>query len=37
MADDALERRNYLMHHFFRTHNFALFGEDGRKTIMAEA
>jgi hypothetical protein len=29
-VDEALERRNYLMHHFFRTHNF------GRKLMIEE-
>ncbi len=28
--DTALERRNYLIHHFFRTHNFAICSEAGR-------
>lgn len=36
VIDEALERRNYLTHHFFRSHNFALYSEDGRKTMMAE-
>jgi hypothetical protein len=36
VSDEALERRNYLTHHFFRTHNFALFSEDGRKVMVAE-
>ncbi len=35
-VDEALERRNYLTHHFFRSHNFAIYGEEGRKTMMAE-
>ena len=34
--DEALDRRNYLTHHFFRTHNFALFSEEGRKLMMEE-
>lgn len=36
VIDEALERRNYLTHHFFRTHNFRLFSEEGRKIMMAE-
>lgn len=36
ITDEALERRNYLTHHFFRTHNFGLYSEDGRKMMMAE-
>ena len=36
VTDEALERRNYLTHHFFRAHNFALFSEDGRKMMLAE-
>ena len=27
--DEALEQRNYLMHKFFRTHNFAIHGGGG--------
>ncbi len=27
---DALKRRNYLMHHFFPTHNFAIYSAEGR-------
>jgi hypothetical protein len=34
--DEALDRRNYLTHHFFRNHNFALFSEEGRKVMMEE-
>jgi NADPH:quinone reductase-like Zn-dependent oxidoreductase len=33
---DALDARNYLTHHFFRSHNFALYSEEGRKVMMAE-
>jgi len=36
VIDEALERRNYLTHHFFRTHNFALYSEKGRETMTAE-
>lgn len=35
-VDQALERRNYLTHHFFRTYNFALYSDDGRKAMIAE-
>jgi hypothetical protein len=35
-VDDALERRNYLMHHFFRTHNFAIFDAAGRRAMLVE-
>ena len=31
VIDEALERRNYLTHHFFRSHNFALYSEKGRE------
>jgi hypothetical protein len=34
--DEALDLRNHLTHHFFRTHNFALFSEDGRKLMIEE-
>ncbi len=34
--DEALDRRNYLTHHFFRTHNFALFSDVGRKVMIDE-
>lgn len=33
---DALKRRNYLMHHFFPTHNFALHSTDGRAGMVEE-
>jgi hypothetical protein len=36
VVDEALERRNYLTHHFFRTHNFALYSEEGRKKMTGE-
>jgi hypothetical protein len=32
----ALEKRNYLFHHFFRTHNFAIFNELGRDKMISE-
>jgi len=34
--DEALERRNYLMHKFFRYHNFAICSEAGRKRMIEE-
>jgi hypothetical protein len=36
VVDEALEKRNYLSHHFFRTHNFAIFDAEGRKAMVAE-
>jgi hypothetical protein len=36
VIDEGLKQRNYLTHHFFRTHNFALFSEDGRKLMVAD-
>jgi hypothetical protein len=35
-VNDALERRNYLTHQFFRKHNFAIHSVDGRKAMLAE-
>ena len=35
-VNDALERRNYLTHGFFRKHNFDIYSVDGRKAMMAE-
>jgi len=35
-VETALERRNYLMHRFFRTHNFAINGEEGRRVMIEE-
>jgi hypothetical protein len=35
-VDDALERRNYLSHHFFRTHNYAIFNAQGRQAMVDE-
>lgn len=34
--DTALERRNYLTHHFFRTHNVAICNEAGRAEMIKE-
>jgi hypothetical protein len=36
IMDKALERRNYLTHHFFRTHNFAIQGAAGRATMLED-
>ncbi|MGA7676192.1 MAG: hypothetical protein WCA78_14245 [Rhizomicrobium sp.] len=36
IMDKALERRNHLTHHFFRTHNFAIQSADGRKAMMED-
>ena len=36
IMDKALERRNYLTHHFFRTHNFAIQSARGRVTMMKD-
>lgn len=35
-VNDALEKRNYLTHKFFREHNFAIRSVEGRKTMLAE-
>ena len=35
-VEQALERRNYLTHHFFRSHNFSIYSEEGRKAMMEE-
>lgn len=36
ILDKALEKRNYLTHHFFRTHNFAINSVAGRKTMIED-
>jgi hypothetical protein len=36
IIDEALERRNYLTHRFFPTHNFAIFNESGRLAMIEE-
>jgi hypothetical protein len=36
IMDKALERRNYLTHHFFRTHNFAIQSAAGRAVMMKD-
>ena len=33
---EALEKRNYLAHRFFKKHNFAINSEEGRKAMNAE-
>ena len=33
---EALKKRNYLIHNFFRTHNFAINSQEGRETMIAE-
>ena len=35
-VNEALEKRNYLMHKFFRKHNFAIDSAEGRKAMLAE-
>jgi hypothetical protein len=35
-VNDALEKRNYLTHKFFRKHNFAIHSAEGRKTMLVE-
>jgi len=34
--DEALEKRNYLIHRFFRTHNFAIQSTEGRAKMYEE-
>jgi hypothetical protein len=36
VIDEALERRNYLMHQFFRRHNFGIFSLTGREQMIDE-
>jgi hypothetical protein len=36
MVDEALEKRNYLVHNFFRSHNLQINSEEGRKEMIAE-
>lgn len=36
IVDEALERRNYLAHRFFPSHNFAIFSEAGRQVMIEE-
>lgn len=35
-VDSALEKRNYLTHRFFRTHNFAIHSAEGRAKMIEE-
>ena len=35
-VDSALEKRNYLTHRFFRTHNFAIHSDEGRAKMIEE-
>jgi hypothetical protein len=35
-VNEALEKRNYLTHKFFRQHNFAIHSVEGRATMLAE-
>ena len=36
IVENALEKRNYLIHKFFRSHNFAIHSEEGRKIMRDE-
>lgn len=36
IIDSALEKRNYLTHRFFRTHNFAINSIEGREKMFKE-
>ena len=36
IVENALEKRNYLIHKFFQSHNFAIHSEDGRKKMRSE-
>lgn len=36
IVEQALEKRNYLIHRFFCSYNFAIHSEEGRKTMRAE-
>ena len=36
IVDEALERRNYLAHRFFPSHNYAIFDEAGRRAMVDE-
>jgi hypothetical protein len=35
-VNDALDKRNYLTHRFFRRHNFAIHSVEGRKAMLAD-
>ncbi len=36
IVNEALEKRNYLTHHFFRFHNFSIHSEEGRREMIGE-
>ena len=36
IISEALRKRNYLVHSFFKTHNFAIFDEEGRIKMRKE-
>ena len=36
VINEALEKRNYVTHHFFRHHNFAIHSEEGRQRMIDE-
>jgi hypothetical protein len=36
MVTEALEKRNYLIHGFFKKHNFAIHSEEGRQAMNVE-
>lgn len=36
IIDEALDKRNYLVHRFFRSHNLRINSEEGRKEMIAE-
>ena len=36
IVDTALDKRNYFTDHFFRTHDFSIYNEDGRSEMLQE-
>ena len=36
IVNEALDKRNYLIHKFFKVHNFAINSENGRKEMSAD-
>lgn len=36
IINEALDKRNYLIHKFFRTHNFAIYSVEGRKAMRTD-
>ncbi len=36
IINEALNKRNYLTHRFFKTHNFAIYNETGRNAMINE-